>query len=189
MTQGSYFWSLVGSPTFTGCWEWLGARDKDGYGYVYLRDKKRNEGTHRVAYKLTYGEIPTGMCVCHSCDNPSCCNPQHLWLGTNLDNVRDRVKKGRSACGDRNGSIVNPERLSRGIKHSEIMRQVSAKGKDNGMAVLTEEQVREIRQLGGVRKRGRPSRNSKYVSNVELAARFGVSNQMISCILSGRNWK
>ncbi|USE78954.1 HNH endonuclease [Cupriavidus gilardii] len=81
-----------------GCWPWLGAVDKDGYGYVgRLR-------AHRIAYALSAGiGLSPGQVVMHFCDNPICCNPRHLALGTQKANVADRVAKGRSAAGERNG--------------------------------------------------------------------------------------
>ena len=64
-----------------GCWNWTGAIvSSRGYGYVYYID--RPQLTHRVSWMITYGDIPDGMCVCHKCDNTSCCNPEHLFLGT-----------------------------------------------------------------------------------------------------------
>lgn len=60
---------------------------------------------HRVAYELAHGEIPSGMIICHTCDNPACCNPAHLWAGTNADNVHDRERKhrGKHALGENHG--------------------------------------------------------------------------------------
>lgn len=91
------FWSQVdksGGPN--ACWEWTGSL-RNGYGQMSYLDggKTRNEGTHRVAWRLTNGPIPDGMFVCHACDNPPCCNPSHLFLGTALDNNRDANRKGR----------------------------------------------------------------------------------------------
>jgi hypothetical protein len=76
-----------------GCWEWQLGKDKDGYGY--LRTKWRTDRVHRVVYRLTKGS-PNGAWVLHTCDNPCCCNPEHLFLGTSVDNAKDRAEKGRS---------------------------------------------------------------------------------------------
>ena len=97
-----------------GCWHWSGAKDKDGYGtFQYaggdgtLRREKRL--AHRVAYDLFVGSVSGQLLVCHSCDCPSCVNPKHLFLGHTIDNVADRVKKGRSAFGERNGTKTCPD--------------------------------------------------------------------------------
>ncbi len=82
-----------------GCWEWLGARLKSGYGFskriCYIQGKKKNSTSHRLFYEKFKGKIPEGLFVCHKCDNPICCNPDHLFLGTAKDNVRDMMNKGR----------------------------------------------------------------------------------------------
>lgn len=82
----------------TGCWEWQGARrgtqgGRLGYGQAIHEGKAW--GAHRLAWHLTQGDIPPGMCVCHMCDNPICINPAHLFLGTMADNMRDKRNKGR----------------------------------------------------------------------------------------------
>lgn len=85
------------------CWIWPFAKDKDGYGRVYMHGNRR---AHRLAYKSFVGKIPTGLCVLHRCDVPSCVNPRHLFLGTVKDNNRDRVFKGRN--GKRPGHPPRP---------------------------------------------------------------------------------
>lgn len=115
------FWQRMdrsGGPD--ACWIWLDRVDKDGYG-KFACDGSRNKRAHRLAWEFTNGPIPPGLCVCHNCpdgDNPSCCNPRHLWLGTNVQNTADRQAKGR---------------------------HWARAGAENGAARLTWEQVQEIR--------------------------------------------
>tara|TARA_R110000796_G_scaffold49573_1_gene118203 strand:- start:231 stop:683 length:453 start_codon:yes stop_codon:yes gene_type:complete len=94
------FWDKVDK---TGdCWIWTGAKQHSGYGR--FRFNGGLDGAHRVSYILSYGPIPADKMVCHSCDNPSCVNPAHLWAGTGKDNMQDAVQKGRAARGETQGS-------------------------------------------------------------------------------------
>ena len=77
------------------CWLWTGAITGVGYGHIYADG--RLAYTHRLAYELTYGPIPEGLFVCHHCDNPPCCRPEHLFLGTAQDNQSDMAAKGRAS--------------------------------------------------------------------------------------------
>lgn len=116
------FWSCVdksGGPD--ACWEWTRSKKAFGHGRVSLGG--RDLLAHRVAYVLTYGDVPRGTMICHACDNPSCCNPTHLWAGTQGDNVRDCVAKGRNSNGE------------------------PLRGEEHGRAKVTEDEVREIRRL------------------------------------------
>lgn len=83
------------------CWEWIAHKNNDGYGCFGFDGKV--EGAHRIAYQLYVGEIPEGLCVCHRCDNPSCVRPDHLFLGTQADNMHDRDNKGRGVFPDNSG--------------------------------------------------------------------------------------
>lgn len=76
------------------CWPWTGVLNRWGYGQFWMDGKNYNAS--RAVYLLLVGSIPAGLVVCHRCDNPACCNPGHLWLGTQGDNVRDCASKGRS---------------------------------------------------------------------------------------------
>jgi hypothetical protein len=81
-----------------GCWEWQAGRYSNGYGLIY--DGGRPLRTHRLAWELAHGPIPEGMYVCHHCDNPPCCRPDHLFLGTSADNAADAWTKGRRRKGN-----------------------------------------------------------------------------------------
>jgi len=74
------------------------------YGYGQIRDEQGSYATaHRISWRLHNGDIPAGMCVLHKCDNPRCVRPEHLFLGTQADNIADKVRKGRQARGERHG--------------------------------------------------------------------------------------
>jgi hypothetical protein len=95
------------------CWEWTGAKNRGAYGRFSFVGIK-SIAAHRASYLLFVGEIIENMCVCHTCDNPSCVNPEHLWLGTTQENTKDMVKKGRSLSGERNNNSK--------LRYSDILR-------------------------------------------------------------------
>lgn len=111
------------------------------------------ELTHRMAYTYTHGTIPDGLWVLHRCDNRPCCNPQHLYVGTIQDNNADRVNRGRTA--------KNPHY-----------------GEDNGLAKLTEDQVRAIRR-----------ERAAGVTLRELVERYGTTEANISSVARRKLWK
>lgn len=89
----SRFWQRVRRSHDDQCWEYAGHRHRQGYGYRRWRGKRTL--AHRLAWQLTHGAIPEGLDVLHRCDNPPCCNPKHLFLGTQLDNIKDMTTKNR----------------------------------------------------------------------------------------------
>ena len=121
------FWEKVDTTDVNGCWPWLAHRTTDGYGRIAVggvrsETRPRMALAHRVAWEFCYGEIPAGLCVLHHCDNPPCCRPDHLWLGTDQDNSDDKMLKGRAS-------------------HTPSVR-----GEDQHMAKLTRDDVLQIRQ-------------------------------------------
>lgn len=96
------FWSSVQvEPSNFQCWEWRSTFNHNGYGRFH--HDGRWLAAHRVAYELVVGIIPAGNVIRHRCDNPKCCNPAHLLVGTTADNAQDAVERGRTASGAKSG--------------------------------------------------------------------------------------
>ena len=149
------------TPNESGCLNWMASRNKKGYGQFAVGRKPFL--SHRVAFLLHYETDPGGLQVLHRCDNPSCVNPDHLWLGTNEDNVRDRESKCRNnpQRGDKNGARIHPERMPRGNNH--------------GMSKVTAAEVIIIR--GDAR------------TLTSIAADYGVTPSLISQIKRRKTWR
>lgn len=118
MTGSERFWARVASSGPHECWPYIGPLFSDGYGRWYRRGVQRTTRAHREAWRLANGsDIPEGMLVCHHCDNPPCCNPAHLFLGTRVDNAADMHAKGRCRNHREWGAPArrSPRGLSRGL--------------------------------------------------------------------------
>lgn len=127
------FWNCIKKLGDNDCWEWQKTKTKHGYGTVNYKGERTT--AHRIAYKLTKNDIPKGLIVMHSCDNPACCNPSHLSVGTQKENISDMIKKGRCGdCrnfGDKNGrqkvSLLQCEEIRRLYAETSISQQALAK--------------------------------------------------------------
>lgn len=152
------------NPDYKGlerCWMWIGATNKSGYGVTSVDWKQMF--AHRLAWIYTNGSIPDGLCVCHHCDEPSCCRPDHFFLGTNKDNSDNMTDKKRQSYGEKHSVAVMPNR-PRGDKHY--------------CAKLTDEQVIEMRKLYSETK----------IPIRELASKFGIGYRSASKIVAGHTW-
>lgn len=159
------FWSHVDVGKPDDCWNWKASKFAGGYGQMKIAG--RNVKTHRIAFLLIHGYDPVDGIVCHTCDNPSCCNGHHLYNGTPASNIADCVSRGRgnNPTGSQHWSKRRPDRVSRGERV--------------GGSKLTAAQVEEIRALylsGGI-------------THQDLADRFGIKRESVSALLRGRNWK
>jgi hypothetical protein len=107
------FWPKVDrSAGPDGCWIWTASKNLKGYGQISSHVRNKPFLAHRVSYEIANGAIPSGMYVCHSCDNPPCVNPSHLWLGTLQDNIADATRKGRIKGTPRYGEANPTAKLS-----------------------------------------------------------------------------
>ena len=150
-------WSRVAIGAPDECWEWGGFR-KDGYGQIGAgRRQDGLIGTHRAAWVVTYGDIPAGLVVRHSCDNPPCCNPSHLSLGTHADNARDAFERGRTA---------------------REMRLPHCRLSDSDIEAIRSSWVPAFAPRGGPRAGGLRRSNAR-----ELAERYGVTEGYITQII------
>lgn len=157
----------------SGCWEWV--KDKvTTTGYGKLTYKGKTMSAHRASYIVHKGEIPKGKHICHTCDNRACVNPDHLWVGTQKENIQDMIAKGRKPC--QKGRKLSPEhfeKLQFGRKNNHPGKQ----GSKHHLAKLTEEKVKEIKKL-----------ISQGYKNKEIAELYKVDQSNISHIRSGKRW-
>jgi hypothetical protein len=138
------FWNMVRKTD--DCWEWLGATNTFGYGKLNVDHKI--VPAHRFSWEIHFGSISDGLWVLHKCDNPPCCNPAHLFLGTCADNHKDMVEKRRSTIGERNPQArltealvlrIRAEYRQHGVSHVQLAKKygVSAGTIDDLLAERT----------------------------------------------------
>lgn len=198
-----------------GCWVWKGTRDDKGYPIG-----PRIAGTrliHRIAYRLAHGPFPPRLMVCHKCDNPPCCNPDHLFLGTQSDNHADMIAKGRGAFQNLEFQALLKERRGRqgviaasAVEHIRKQRQAGVRldvlAKQHGVSIslisainvgkiyksdhgpITRANV-SYRKLSDEEVRSVRDLVGRGIPQHEVATRFGVTQSNVSCIIKGKTWK
>lgn len=159
------------------CWNWNSKYiDKDGYGRMWLHGSQVR--SNRLAYYFHYNVDPKELQVCHTCDNPTCCNPHHLFLGTSKDNLEDAAKKKRMCSGER-ASIIRRMNDTAGVKNGHYTQPgKTPKGGNHGMAKLTESQVLDI--YNNFKKWGK--------SQTVVANEFGVTQAQVWSIINKKTW-
>lgn len=201
------FWACVNKTA--ACWLWTGPVQKNGYGQMSRSGRRGAAWVHRVSYELAHGPIPAGLCVCHKCDTPLCVRPDHLFLGTRADNLKDAMIKRRVAWGSRNShakltadqvtEIHN--QITRGVPKATVQRDYGI-SRSHLNAVLrgvfwrnldmmprhsvkpfipqvTEADIRIIREMR--------AQHPPVPHNV-IARRFGISPANSCRIALGRRW-
>ena len=155
LTLEERFWTKVQKRSDDECWHWTAARGKFGHGR-FRTPSQSAALAHRVSWTLAYGEPPEDMKVCHTCDVPYCVNPNHLFLGTQAENVRDMINKGRA-------------------KFRKVGDPPTHKGETSSCSKLSEAEVQQIKCLreGGMKL-------------IEIADRYHISYQHVSRICKGK---
>lgn len=151
------FWEKVKRGIGDECWQWIGAKSRHGYGNFGIR-AGRTARAHRFSYEQQYGPIPTGLLALHKCDNRLCVNPNHLFLGTQTDNMQDMILKGRRPC-------------------SRLSEKSQPRGERHGGSKLKAADVLEIRR-----------RRNSGERCIYLAEEFGVSRRQIRSIANRESW-
>ncbi len=162
------FWNRIEKTE--GCWIWHG--DTQKYGYGRLNYHRKLYLAHRLAWILTNGPIPKGKYVLHRCDNPPCCNPDHLYIGTPADNVRDMIERNRMARGD-------SKHVKKGLDHYyHKTPEKRLRGERHGMSKLNEAAVLSIRDRFA----------RKEASAIQLGKEYGVDRSLIYMVAKRQIW-
>ncbi len=151
------FQANYSAATPEACWNWNAGKNNLGYGYFHA--DKTSQYAHRVSWRIHRGVIPINACVLHRCDNSSCVNPSHLFLGDRIANNIDKVQKGRQA---------------KGRPHSKTLKIFAARGENNGNAKILDRELTEIRRL---------YKKNTY-SQASLAKMFNCNQSLISRIVN-----
>lgn len=132
------FWEKVDVRSPDECWNWKGSKLRDGYGN--LRIKKHTTQAHRLSYELHFGKIPDGLFVLHKCDNSSCVNPNHLYLGDHTKNMKDKIARNRCAKGERAKSKLTEEKVIeiRKLLNNKVPRKAIGKLFGVGLTCITD---------------------------------------------------
>jgi len=186
------FWNRI-EKLETGCWEWQAFRNRKGYGQMSLQG--RLILAHRFSFYIHNGHLSSELFVMHICDNPPCCNPAHLRLGTNKENMQDAAQKGRMPKGNshpfrlnpslianygaRNGANTCPESVARGERHwTRRLPEQIKRGNERKNTILTPDLVCEIR-----------AKRLNGYSQQRLADEYGVDRKTIAKVVNRETWK
>ena len=198
LTERHYrdFWAKVRFERVDGCWEWQGTignrRDQMmGYGVFYIA--ARPYLAHRVAYTMFHKKDLGNLFARHKCDNPRCVNFSHIIPGTHLDNMRDKVERGRQATGDKINKAkrvtgdkhwmrMYPERVSRGTEHYAHIHPEIRQGENNGRSKITAQDVIRLRELFN------ETELKRWVFCKKVAPDFGLSPGSVENILLRKTW-
>lgn len=160
------FWrKVVKGKTVDDCWKWNASKFRSGYGQIThgeLVGERKNLKSHRVSYELHFGKIPDGMAVCHTCDNPECSNPKHLFIGSFKDNAHDMIRKGR---------------------------RYDTSGENNGQAKITAKIAAKIRSDYSKNDPESGRHVRKKYSQAALGRKYGLSQTVIGDIIRGKTWR
>jgi hypothetical protein len=156
-----YLSKVIIPRDLNSCWGWKGSKSKFGYGRILLGDKKTIAAASRASWIIHFGDIPSNLEVCHSCDNPECSNPRHLFLGTHAQNMRDmaRKRRGSSAQGEKNHNsrLTAKKVLSifEGLKNGIQMKILAQEYGVSAPAIRDIYRGISWRQVTGVKKNAR----------------------------------